>query len=92
MKSATNWRIAQQLESTFQKSPQEQQSLKTKLSHLWQTLLAYLTPSLEPRVWLSLDVTGRPQWNAYDPVTGKSTHLASEDEMRIWLEKRHYSS
>jgi len=31
---------------------------------------------------------GNTWWNAYDPA-GRSVSLASEAEMRIWIEKRY---
>jgi hypothetical protein len=60
------------------------------MTRLWQSLLAHLDMSEEPRVWPRLDQAGNPAWNAYDPVTGQSVHLLSEAELRTWLEELHY--
>lgn len=87
MKSST-WRGHQQLESTSQRLPKKNKQVGAKA--IWQTLLAYLTTSSEPHVWKTQDATGHTQWNAYDPVTRQSAYLASAEEMRVWLEERHY--
>lgn len=60
------------------------------MNRFWQSLLAHLDVSEEPRVWRGADQDGKPAWNAYDPVTGQSVHLVSEAELRTWLEELHY--
>lgn len=64
--------------------------LKASLNRLWHGLMASLDTSDEPRVWPGQPTTGQSTWNAYDPVTGKSVHLVSEAELRVWLENLHY--
>ena len=59
------------------------------MTRLWQSLLAHLEMSEEPRVWRGLDQAGNPAWNAYDPVTGQSVRLVSEAELRTVVSPRN---
>lgn len=92
MKSHLNWNDAQGSEVTtahvFRKT---QQSLSAKLNDSWQSVLTYLSTSSEPRVWQS-QKDGKVAWNAYDPITRKSVERVSMQEIRAWLEERHYQN
>ncbi|MGD1863805.1 MAG: hypothetical protein ACFB0D_04545 [Phormidesmis sp.] len=65
-------------------------SLRTRLSSLLRSLVAPLTVSAEPRVWTSKNTAGHTLWNAYDALSDRVIRNASETELRIWLETRHY--
>ncbi|MFH7242773.1 MAG: hypothetical protein ACHWZW_07965 [Spirulina sp.] len=65
-------------------------TLSQALRRVWQSLMAHLDVSDEPRVWPSSSGNGEPAWNAYDPITGQSVYLVSEAELRTWLEDLHY--
>lgn len=67
-------------------------SLATKLTDFWQSLLAHLEATSEPRVWKASDASGQTLWNAYDPITQMAINQASADELRTWLEELHYRS
>lgn len=60
------------------------------LGRIGNLLTKLLTPSNEPKIWLSKNCYGGIQWNAYDPITGRQASLMSEDEVRTWLEQRYY--
>lgn len=60
------------------------------LKSAWQQLIYFLTTTNELQVWQSRDRHGNTCWNAYDPLTGRSTKLSSEAEMRVWIEQRYY--
>lgn len=60
------------------------------LKGIWQHLLTTLTNDNALQVWQTTDRFGNTWWNAYDPATGRSTSLASEAEMRVWIEERYY--
>jgi hypothetical protein len=94
MKSHMSWQEYRNLEFpshlTAPKTPRR--SLKTKLNDQWQSILAYFSTSSEPHVWQTQDPAGRPVWNAYDPVTHRLVEQVSLDEMRAWLEERHYQT
>lgn len=63
--------------------------LSNLVSNLVSTLFMQMTSTSEPRVWESKDAAGHTLWNAYDSVSDRIIHNASETEMRIWLETRH---
>ncbi len=83
----------ERLEVIFSHS-EPKQVKKTKLfsalNRIWQHLSAFLTKGNELQVWQTVDHFGNTWWNAYDPATGRSTSVASEAEMRVWVEKRYY--
>lgn len=87
MKSQLNWHY--QAEASLAHSDRRS-SFRAKLRNTWQTVLAYFAASNEPHVWKSQDISGLPQWKAYDPMTGQSVEYNSETDMRIWLEERHH--
>lgn len=105
MKSFTIWQDSQQLKAPAQRVQKRNSSIGAKLNNIWQTVIAYLATTSEPHVWTSQrsagggsgdvpvqaeDATGYTQWNAYDPLTRQFAHFASAQEMRVWLEERHY--
>jgi hypothetical protein len=59
------------------------------LRNLWEDLIAVLTKEPEIKVWRKQDRHGNTYWQAYDPWTGDSVSIASELEMRYWLESRY---
>ncbi len=65
---------------------------------IWQRLQAWgdrlvasLTTTTEPHVWKTYDRQGHRFWHTYDPLTKQEECFASETEVRIWLENRHYA-
>ena len=44
----------------------------------------------EPQINYKCDRKERCYWLVYDPISGYSTTLSSEQEVRIWLENRYY--
>ncbi|QZZ20120.1 hypothetical protein J5X98_23035 [Leptothermofonsia sichuanensis E412] len=75
-------------------------SQSTAYPHLWQRIWNGLNQPLggerslhthpEPQVRQILDQEGHTWWQAYDPLTGQTTYLDSEEEVLIWLEERLY--
>ncbi|WP_439566398.1 hypothetical protein [Gloeocapsopsis crepidinum] len=53
-------------------------------------LLQALTSRDRLQVWQKKDRYGRSYWQAYDPVSDSKISLASEAEMRVWIEQRYY--
>jgi hypothetical protein len=92
MKSHLNWQTYQNLELIPNQAPQKgsQRSLGDRLKDIWQRAIAYLETSSEPRVWQTRDVSGQTVWSAYDPIRKRSIEQVSVQEMRAWLEERHY--
>lgn len=94
MKSQLSWQDYQNLEFPSHLTPKNRphRSLKTQLNDLWQSIIASLSTSSEPHVWLTKDGAGHTVWNAYDPVTQRSIEQVSANELRAWLEDRHYQA
>jgi len=61
-----------------------------KVSKLLQKLVWQLTKETEPIIRQKKSRFSNNYWYVYDPRTGRSAHLASEEEVRIWLEERYY--
>lgn len=57
---------------------------------VWQRLFAWLTSGHELRVWKTSERNGETDWHAYDPTTGRSICVASDAEMREWIEQRYH--
>lgn len=49
-----------------------------------------LAGSQEPHVEAIRDRSGDVSWQVYDPVTDYHNTFASEQDVRVWLEKRYY--
>lgn len=45
------------------------------------------SPAPEPQVWQTVDWAGHLWWHVYDPSTGSTADLESEEEVQIWLEE-----
>lgn len=43
----------------------------------------------EPDIWQTMDRHGNLWWHAYDPATGQTSYLSSEEEVLMWLDQRH---
>jgi len=41
------------------------------------------------RIWQTSDRDGNTWWHGCDRATGRSTCVATEDEMRAWLDRRY---
>ncbi|MBW4470187.1 MAG: hypothetical protein KME45_07250 [Stenomitos rutilans HA7619-LM2] len=61
----------------------------TSLRQHLQQLIIRLIYAQELHVWQCTDRAGRLYWQAYDPVTGRSTS-GSEADIRAWIEQLHY--
>lgn len=56
---------------------------------VWQFLSQAIAKSNEIRVWERINRFGNQEWHIYNPNTGRSTHLNSDAEARIWLDQYH---
>ncbi|PSB14177.1 hypothetical protein C7B61_06910 [filamentous cyanobacterium CCP1] len=65
-------------------------SWKSQVHQLWHRIFEFISASSEPHVWTVQDADVLNRWSAYDPITGERIQLISEQEMRKWLEERHY--
>jgi hypothetical protein len=93
MKPSEIYFYRERLEANFSQSEQKRvknSKFLSALHRIWQHLLTILTKGNDLQVWQTSDRFGNTWWNAYDPATGRSTSLASEAEMRVWIEERYY--
>ncbi|SKB15845.1 hypothetical protein PL11201_80155 [Planktothrix sp. PCC 11201] len=70
-------------------------SLGQNILHRLQSITAIFVNALasptEPKIWQKKDAKGNRIWQIYDPVTGHKARFDTEQEVRIWLEKRYNS-
>ena len=94
MEPSTNYLDKERLEVIFSQSEPKQvkqSKLFSALNRIWQYLLTILTKDInELQVWQTSDRLGNTRWNAYEPTTGRFTSLATDAEMRAWIEERYY--
>jgi hypothetical protein len=57
-------------------------------NQIGQTFRHWLNTSPEPRVRMKYHA-GQTYWQVYDPTTQRSEQLATEQEVRVWLEQRY---
>jgi hypothetical protein len=69
---------------------QIKQNIKIIFKTIFLRLLQALTSRDRLQVWQKKDRYGRSYWQAYDPVSESTISLASEAEMRAWIEQRYY--
>ncbi|MCL1467774.1 hypothetical protein [Argonema galeatum] len=60
------------------------------LNKFWLRLVKAMMSGKDLRVWQKSDRSGNKEWHAYDPATGRSTCVASDAEMRMWIEQQYY--
>lgn len=59
------------------------------LKQLGDRAMRFFTGQTEPRIW-QRHRQGQSLWYAHDPVTNRTRQFSSEQEVRLWLEKRYY--
>lgn len=68
-----------------------------KQSGFWQNVQTWFSHSVldcrishhaEPEIWQTADRTGNLWWHVYDPITGQTADLESEEAVQIWLDDR----
>ena len=59
------------------------------INHIGQFFLSVIAGEDDLRIWQSSDRDGNTWWHGCDRATGRSTCVATEDEMRAWLDRRY---
>lgn len=93
MKHSVNCLDTEKLEFNFSQAGQKQvkqSKLFSALKRIWFDLLATLTKGNELEIWQTSDRFGNTWWHAYNPANGRSTTLATEAEMRVWIEESYH--
>ncbi len=65
-------------------------SLKSSFLAGWRFIRQSIAVNQEPQVWQRRDRDGNFGWYAYDPISQRSLHCATEDEVRLWLDQLPY--
>jgi hypothetical protein len=66
------------------------QTLTLRLRQFGQRIWKALTSEPQLKVWQSKDHAGNVWYRVYDPKTGRTACLASEEEVRMWIEESFY--
>ena len=82
-------RQRQHLETLVQQPSQGSSPLAQTLKQIGDRAMRFFTGQAEPRIWQRTR-QGQPIWFAHDPITNRTRQFASEQEVRLWLEKRYY--
>ncbi|WP_445313180.1 hypothetical protein [Microcoleus vaginatus] len=75
-----------------QAKPSEQQKgpfLFSAINQIRQFLLYLISSEDELRIWQTCDRYGNTWWHGCDRATGRSTCVATDDEMRAWIDRRY---
>jgi hypothetical protein len=64
-------------------------TLTLRVKRFWTEILTELGQTQEPHVWQTTGRQGQIHWCVYDPNTGDTLEQLTEQEVRIWLEKRY---
>lgn len=68
----------------------QRSSLFTWINRIWRRLNASSPQASIPFIWKTIDISGSIKWNTFDPLTGQTVLLMSEDEFYSWLTQRYY--
>jgi hypothetical protein len=63
--------------------------LAQTLKQIGDRTMRFFTGQTEPRIWQRTR-HGQPTWFAHDPITNRTRQFTSEQDVRLWLEKRYY--
>ncbi|MEG3902936.1 hypothetical protein QUB19_18260 [Microcoleus sp. B4-C5] len=64
-------------------------SLFSAIKKIGQFLLYLISSEDELRIWQTCDRYGNTWWHGCDRATGRSTCVATDDEMRAWIDRRY---
>lgn len=65
-------------------------SFFSAVNQVWQFFLSFAEAGNEPKIWQTRDRDGNTWWHGCDRATGRSTCVATEDEMRAWIDRHYY--
>lgn len=89
----TNRLLYQELELSYpEKKVAKSQSEKlfSWLKKAWHFVIDVLSKEPQIKIQEKCDRQGNTYWYVYDPTTGDSTYLATEQEVLIWIEERYH--
>ena len=68
---------------------QQGQSMFSAMNPFWQFFLSAATGENELRIWQTSDRDGNTWWHGCDRSSGRSTCVATDQEMRAWIDRRY---
>ena len=68
---------------------QQGQSMFSAMNQVWQFFLSAAAGENQLRIWQTSDNDGNTWWHGCDRSTGCSTCVATDDEMRSWIDRRY---
>jgi hypothetical protein len=86
------WQLYQQLElipSDLAARYAPRSSVLTWIHRVWLWLITMVSKQSELKVWQERDRFGATSWRVYDPTTGMTANLSSEQEVLAWIESRY---
>jgi hypothetical protein len=72
------------------KLEQQPSVVMSLLKGIGQKVIGFFAVDTEPKIWQITEPTGEIWWRAYDPVSGRSAWLATEEDVLKWVEDRYY--
>jgi YD repeat-containing protein len=63
--------------------------IRSWIARVWNFVVDTLTQKPELQIREICDRAGNTWWYVYDPATGRTAWLDSENEVRIWIEKNY---
>lgn len=69
---------------------QQGRSIFSAMNQVWQFLLSAAAGENKLRIWQTSDNDGNTWWHVCDRATGRSTCVATDDEMRAWIDRHYY--
>lgn len=90
MRTHRQWLNYQKLELISDQQSEAKRRDQVVLSafkNIWDMLLTTLITGSEPRIWQTIDSSGKTGWKVYDPKTERVIQLSSEAEVRTWLDE-----
>ncbi len=65
-------------------------TLYSAMNQIWQFFLSAAASENQLRIWQTSDNDGNTWWHGCDRATGRSTRVATDDEMRAWIDRHYY--
>jgi hypothetical protein len=64
-------------------------ALSRTLTNWGKTIAKAVMSQSEPQICRMIDCQGNISWYVYDPITRTHGYFESEDDVRVWFEKRY---
>ena len=72
------------------RNKQQGQSMFSAMNQVWQVFLSAAAGENQLSIWQTSDNDGNTWWHGCDRATGSSTCVATDDQMRAWIDRHYY--